>query len=260
MTREEMLVAVEKALDKSLPPKKTKTPKGFAEAMRYAVGTGGKRIRPLVCLGACQAAGGDCNNALLPAVAIELLHNYTLVHDDLPEMDNDEERRGQPSVWKKYGHSTAVLVGDALQALAFQAAILSPVNQAMITALLSTAAQGVVYGQVEDLRRAANLKVDLDFIYNHKTADLFLAAAVMGGYAAEADEKARESLMIYGCTLGLAFQYQDDLLDGDSPYDRKELRKRVREMTRIAIGALKGLKGDTTFLKELAKSLVNRKV
>lgn len=260
MTREEMLSAVEETLDKCLPPKKQKTPKGFAEAMRYAVGNGGKRIRPLVCLGACQAAGGDFKNALHAAAAIEFLHNYTLVHDDLPEMDNDEERRGQPSVWKKYGHSTAVLVGDALQALAFRTASESPVNAQAIILTLSDMAIGVVNGQVEDLRLAAKQKADIEYVYLHKTGDLFAAAALMGGLAAVADVNSLNSLMRYGYALGFAFQYQDDLIDEDSPYTREELRQRVSSATNTALDSLKGLKGDTSFLQELTKSLVGRKV
>ena len=110
----EYLEIVEETLDEVMP-KAGERPADLSEAMRYAVGTGGKRIRPLVCLASAVAAGGEARDARYPAAAIELLHNYTLVHDDLPAMDNDVERRGKPTVWKKFGEANAILVGDALQ-------------------------------------------------------------------------------------------------------------------------------------------------
>jgi hypothetical protein len=107
--------------------------------MRYAVGAGGKRVRPLIAMGSALAAGGRAEDAAYPAAAIELLHNYTLVHDDLPSMDNDEMRRGKPTVWKKFGEVNAILAGDALQALAFSAAAKTPKNAAKIVAALAEA-------------------------------------------------------------------------------------------------------------------------
>ncbi|MBR2921426.1 MAG: polyprenyl synthetase family protein, partial [Kiritimatiellae bacterium] len=115
-----LLDLVEKTLDEVLPREDVR-PRELSAAMRYAVGTGGKRVRPLIALGAAIAAGGRAGDAAYPAAAIELLHNYTLVHDDLPSMDNDEMRRGKPTVWKKFGEVNAILAGDALQALAFSA-------------------------------------------------------------------------------------------------------------------------------------------
>ena len=253
--KEKFLAIIEKTLDEVLP-KPEDRPAELSDAMRYAVGTGGKRIRPLICLASAVAVGGNAEDARYPAAAIELLHNYTLVHDDLPAMDNDTERRGRPSVWAKYGEANAILVGDALQALAFKAAAMAPRNAGSIVRELAEQGVGVVRGQVEDI--AAGEK-DVDFIYRHKTADLFMAAAVMGALAGGGDGRAAESLRAYALNLGLAFQYEDDLLDGDSPYSREETERRVRDATAAALAALEGLPGDSSPLAALAQSLVGRK-
>ena len=268
--KEEFLAIIEKTLDEVLP-KEGERPAELSEAMRYAVGTGGKRIRPLICLASAVAVGGSAEDARYPAAAIELLHNYTLVHDDLPAMDNDTERRGKPSVWAKFGEANAILAGDALQALAFKAAANAPRNVAGIIAALGAAGVGVVQGQIEDLKREsgtdgtsggpAPLPMDLvNFVYTHKTADLFVAAAAMGGYAGGGDAARVEKLRTFALNLGLAFQYEDDLLDGDSPYSREKTEALVRETTAAAVAALEGLPGDTSFLKALAEKLVGRTV
>ena len=264
------LEIVERTLDEVLP-KPGGRPAVLSEAMRYAVGTGGKRIRPLICLASAAAVGGRAEEARFPAAAIELLHNYTLIHDDLPAMDNDVERRGKPSVWAKYGEANAILAGDALQALAFRAAADAPRNAAQIVAALGSAGVGVVQGQVEDLVREdgkhggsggpAPLPVEaVDFVYTHKTADLFVAAATMGGYAGGGSEGDVAALRDFALNLGLAFQYEDDLLDGDSPFPRDRTEALVRETTGAAIAALGRLPGDVAFLKALAEKLVGRKV
>ena len=268
--KEEYLAIIEKTLDEVLP-KEGERPAELSEAMRYAVGAGGKRIRPLICLASAVAVGGKAEDARYPAAAIELLHNYTLVHDDLPAMDNDTERRGKPSVWAKFGEANAILAGDALQALAFKAAANAPRNVAGIIAALGAAGVGVVQGQVEDLKREggtdgasggpASVPVEVvDFVYTHKTADLFIAAATMGGYAGGGDAARVEKLRTFALNLGLAFQYEDDLLDGDSPFPKEKTESLVHETTAAAIAALAGLPGDTSFLKALAEKLVNRKV
>src|SRR5574344_149608 len=121
----EYLDLIERTLDEvMLAP--SQRPCVLSEAMRYAVGTGGKRLRPLVCLFAAASVGGKVEDALYPAAAVELVHNYTLIHDDLPAMDNDRERRGKPTVWVKFGEANAILAGDALQALAFSVASKAP--------------------------------------------------------------------------------------------------------------------------------------
>ncbi len=268
--KEEYLAIIEKTLDEVLP-KEGERPAELSEAMRYAVGAGGKRIRPLICLASAVAVGGSAEDARYPAAAIELLHNYTLVHDDLPAMDNDTERRGKPSVWAKFGEANAILAGDALQALAFKAAANAPRNVAEIVAALGAAGVGVVQGQVEDLKREggtdgasggpAPVPVEVvDFVYTHKTADLFVAAATMGGYAGGGDAASVGKLRTFALNLGLAFQYEDDLLDGDSPFPREKTESLVHETTAAAIAALAGLPGDTSFLRALAQKLVDRKV
>ena len=273
--KDEWLKLVEQTLDEVLPRADAR-PAELSAALRYAVGTGGKRIRPLVCLGAAAAAGGQPADARFAAAAIELLHNYTLVHDDLPAMDNDTERRGQPTVWTKFGEANAILAGDALQALAFASAAKVPRNAGAVVAELATAGVGVVQGQVEDLKRevgrdGAGMDGDsgvpgplpaelVPFVYLHKTGDLFIAAAAMGAWAAGATDAQVAQLKNYARNLGLAFQYEDDLLDGDSPWPREETERAVRDATDAAIAALEGLPGDTSFLQSLAERLVGRTV
>ena len=280
-----MTEQVEKALDAILPAVDAR-PTELSQAMRWAVMGGGKRIRPQICLMASVAAGGDVRDAVSPACAIELLHSYTLVHDDLPAMDNDAERRGRPSVWAKFGEANAILAGDALQALAFRTASCSPRNAVAITASLSRAATAVVEGQVEDLRGAEAANQDVlrgaeavnqdvlrgaeavklvEDVFARKTAALFAAAAEMGALAAGGDEAVVAKLSSYGRNLGMAFQYEDDLLDGAdgafsslSVLGRDEVERRIAAHTSAAKSALDGLPGDTSPLVELAAGLVSR--
>ena len=256
---------IERTLSDSIPDGR---PAVLSEAMRYAVGTGGKRIRPLICLASSVAVGGKPEDAKYPAAAIELLHNYTLIHDDLPAMDNDRERRGKPTVWVKFGEANAILAGDALLALAYRVAAKAPRNVAAIVDVLGEKGVGVVQGQVEDIRRetldgsqVSSLRSsDVDFIYTHKTADLFIAAAAMGGLAGGGTAADVAALKEFALNLGLAFQYEDDLLDGDSPYSKEKTEALVNETTSAAIAALDRLPGDTTFLRDLAQKLVGRTV
>lgn len=247
-----MKESIERKLDELLSGTR---PAVLFDAMRHAVMSGGKRVRPQICLGAALAVGGRIEDAVYPACAIELLHGYTLVHDDLPSMDNDTERRGLPTVWTKYGEANAILAGDALQALAFRAAASAPRNPGRIVAELADAGVGVVCGQVEDLDGD-----DVDFIYRHKTADLFVAAAVTGALAGGGSDDDVERLRAYALNLGLAFQFEDDLLDGDSPYPKDETERKVAEYTAAAVASLEGLPGDRSFLVSLAERLVGRSV
>ena len=232
------------------------------EAMCYSLMAGGKRLRPLIAFGAAVAVGGRPEDARYPAAAIELLHNYTLVHDDLPAMDNDAVRRGQPSVWAKFGEANAILAGDALLALAYRVAAKAPRNVAAIVDVLGEKGVGVVQGQVEDIRpKGPKMQdEDIDFIYRHKTADLFIAAAAMGGLAGGGTAANVAALKEFALNLGLAFQYEDDLLDGDSPYSKEKTEELVRETTATAIAALGRLPGNTAFLRDLAQKLVGRTV
>ena len=274
---------MESALDRVLP-QATERPTTLSAAMRWAVEGGGKRIRPQICLAAAEAVGGLAEDALMPACAIELLHSYTLIHDDLPAMDNDVERRGKASVWAKFGEANAILAGDALQALAFATAVRSPRNAAAIVAELGRRGVGVVQGQVEDLVvqsskfqvpgprikgtereysvKSGTLNLEpgtLSYVYEHKTADLFLAAACMGALAGGGTPEQVERLRVFALNLGFAFQYEDDLLDDDSPVSREETERRVRDYTTRAVAALEGLPGPVEFLANLAKRLVSRK-
>jgi len=249
-----LLDIAERTLQEVLPAEGER-PSGLSDSVRYAVCAGGKRIRPLICLASAVAVGGRAEDAAYPAAAIELLHNYTLVHDDLPSMDNDATRRGKPSVWAKFGEANAVLAGDALQALAFGTAARAPRNAAGVVAALGRAAYGVVAGQVEDIAATG----DTEFIYEHKTADLFVAAAVMGGLAGGGSDSDVARLRTFALNLGLAFQYEDDLLDGDSPYGCEKTEALVREKTEAAVSALQGLPGDASFLGRIAEKLVSRR-
>ena len=226
---------VEATLDKTMPSEDTR-PTELHRAMRYAAFTGGKRIRPILCLAACKAICGDDTDATYAAMAIEILHTYTLVHDDLPSMDDDIERRGKPTVHVVYGEANAVLTGDALQALAFELIANSSTSSeqtVMLIKELATAAgsYGVVGGQVEDLAAIGQTDKELiHWIHLHKTADLFYAAVRMGGIAANASSKELAALGEYGQSLGLAFQIIDDILDeepneSDGPINQTENRE-----------------------------------
>ena len=263
-----MIERIEKALDAALPAADVR-PVALSQAMRWAVLGGGKRIRPQICLMAAQAAGGRAEDAIQAACAIELLHSYTLVHDDLPAMDNDKERRGRPSVWAKFGEATAILAGDALQALAFRLAAQVPRNAADIVSVLGRAAVAVVEGQVEDLNglNALNALNGLEEMFAKKTAALFAAAAEMGALAADAPADAVARLRTYGHALGMAFQYQDDLLDGEDGsfsslriLGRDEVRRRIVAWTANAAKALEDMPGDgdVSPLVEMAALLAAR--
>ena len=251
---------IEAAIDGVLPAADER-PSVLHSAMRYAVFTGGKRLRPVLCLAACTACGGDDETAMMPAVALELFHTYTLIHDDLPCMDNDAVRRGKPAVHVAFGEANALLAGDALQSLAFElvARTTAPPphhpNQLALELALAAGSRGVVGGQVEDLASAGRLPDEptITFIHLHKTADLFRAAVRLGAIAAGAHSENLAAMTQYGTALGLAFQITDDLLDVPptatrqqvpSPstclavYGDKEARRRAIELTRDACSAL----------------------
>ncbi len=250
----------------------------FYDALRHALKSGGKRVRPtltLLCAQACHASAEQEADALRAATAIELLHNYTLVHDDLPSMDNDTLRRGLPSVWAQFGEGSAVLAGDFLQALAF--AQIAPCHQAhRMLPILATAATHVIHGQVADLE-ASRLPASqwnrdlLRGIYLGKTASLIRAACALGAVAADASNALCESFMDFGTALGLAFQYQDDILDAEQSPDDNELnalavfemnpeavRQEAERYTRQALNALASVPGDTQILASFATSLLSR--
>lgn len=268
---------VETRLFACLPSEDTR-PDILSQALRHAVLSGGKRLRPILCLAAAEAAGGRAEAALFPACAVELLHTYTLVHDDLPFMDNDLLRRGQPTVHAKYGEAVGVLAGDALQTLAFGTLARTPEPRpgtvaALVAELASAAgAAGVIGGQVEDIRlAAAPTRAVIDYVFQHKTADLFRAACRLGALAAGASADGLARLSAYADGLGFAFQIIDDLLDAkearadDKPelscldvMSEAEAREWAAAHTRRAVGALHGLPGETAPLAALAENLLSR--
>ncbi|MEM7391235.1 MAG: polyprenyl synthetase family protein [Verrucomicrobiota bacterium] len=240
---------VNQALDLHLPGEETR-PARLHEAMRYTVFAGGKRLRPALCLAACEAVGGTDEAAMLPAIALEILHTYTLVHDDLPAMDDDDLRRGMPTAHIKYGEALAILTGDALLTLAFQwlAECEAPPpyvpNQLSLELAAASGSQGIIAGQVEDLA-AEGVEPDqalVDYIHLHKTAALFRASIRIGAICGSARSEELDALTLYGCNLGLAFQIVDDILDETSTDE--ELGKPIgsdREKDKATYVALLGI-------------------
>src|SRR3954454_14224212 len=212
------LDVVEAALDRWVP---TGAPAGLREAMRYGVLDGGKRLRPLLVLAACEAVGGLHEAALRAACAVELIHAYSLIHDDMPCMDNDVLRRGKPTVHVEHGEAQAMLAGDAMQALAFEVltpdAGVAPALQARLCSLLARSAghAGMAGGQAIDL---ASIGATLDEhtlrdMHHRKTGALLQASVLMGAACGRTDPVAWRALGEYGDALGLAFQVVDDILD-----------------------------------------------
>jgi len=214
---------VEAALERALEPA-SEVPPRLHEAMRYAVFSGGKRVRPVLSLMACEAAGGAPERALPFACALELIHTYSLVHDDLPAMDDDELRRGRPTVHVAFDEALAILAGDALLTEAFRLAAagaltagLEPARALGVVAAIAVAAGagGMVGGQVADLE-AEGIVADealVASIHRRKTAALIAAAIEAGAVAGGASDDDLRALNAYGAALGLAFQVADDLLD-----------------------------------------------
>jgi farnesyl diphosphate synthase len=210
---------VEQALERWVP---TSAPAGLGQAMRYGVLDGGKRLRPLLVLAAAQAVQGAAEAALRAAVAVELIHAYSLVHDDMPCMDNDVLRRGKPTVHVRYGEAQAMLAGDAMQALAFEVltpdeAAVAPALQARLCSLLARAAghAGMAGGQAIDLA-SIGLALDehtLRDMHLRKTGALLKASVLMGASCGSASPHVWAALADFGAALGLAFQVVDDILD-----------------------------------------------
>ena len=215
------LAQVEQALDTWVH---AEAPAGLGDAMRYAVLDGGKRLRPLLVLAACEAVGGNSQAALRAACAVELIHAYSLVHDDLPCMDNDVLRRGKPTVHVKFGEAEALLAGDALQALAFELltpddAGVPPAMQALMCRLLarSAGADGMAGGQAIDLQSVGRRldEAALRDMHQRKTGALLQASVELGAACAPSPLQgaSAEALRRYGAAVGLAFQVVDDILD-----------------------------------------------
>jgi len=211
---------VDAALDRLLP-RETTRPNSIHQAMRYSVFAGGKRVRPLLCLETSRMFHSDIGPALHPACAIEFIHTYSLIHDDLPSLDNDDLRRGKPTCHKKFGEATAILAGDALLTLAFETIAATPVEAerraAMVTEVAKAAGtvNGMVGGQVADLEAQGRqvLPEMLEYIHRSKTAALIRASVPAGALWAGASEDDVARLRRFGETIGWAFQVTDDILD-----------------------------------------------
>lgn len=212
---------IDRALDRYLPSPKTK-PQLIHRAMRYAVFPGGKRIRPIITIAGFEACGGKGNRILPVACAIELIHTYTLIHDDLPCMDDDDYRRGKLSCHKKFNEAFALLAGDALLTLGFE--LLSEAGNVSIIKEVSKAigSRGTIGGQVVDIigsrlkaGGSRGEKIDLDYMVSHKTGELFRVAAKIGGMFKGASERRIKALDAFGRYFGFTFQLVDDLIDKD---------------------------------------------
>ena len=217
---EEDRLSVDAALERLLPPESA-LPSSIHTAMRYSVFAGGKRIRPILCLETARIFAADVTAAHFPACAIEFIHTYSLIHDDLPALDNDDLRRGKPTCHKRFGEAIAILAGDALLTLAFESISAAPVaaerRVAMLTEVATSAGtvNGMVGGQVADLE-AEGKRIEpqmLEYIHRSKTAALIRAAITAGALCAGGapDDVAR--LRRFGETIGWAFQVTDDILD-----------------------------------------------
>jgi geranylgeranyl diphosphate synthase, type II len=217
---EEDRLAVDAALEKLLPAEKTQ-PSSIHTAMRYSVFAGGKRMRPILCLETARIFSSDVTPVLHPACAIEFIHTYSLIHDDLPALDNDDLRRGKPTCHKKFGEAIAILAGDALLTLAFETIGATPVPAERSTAVLTEVASaagtinGMVGGQVADIE-AEGKQIDpqmLEYIHRSKTAALIRASITAGALCAGAKPEDVARLRRFGETIGWAFQVTDDILD-----------------------------------------------
>jgi len=258
------------------------------EALKYTLGAPGKRARSVLLLWCCELVGGQVNrNAEIAAGAIEMVHTYSLIHDDLPAMDDDDLRRGMPTCHKAFDEATAILTGDALLTLAFEILARDVDQPAIAVRLIRQLAQdagasGMIAGQMADLKAQENTGTEamLEYIHTHKTAKMFRCAAAMGAICGGAKQKQLDCLCEYGLRVGLAFQIADDILDETASSEQlgktagKDLKaakctypavvgleaaKEIQEqLTSEAVAALKpfGNKADT--LREFALALLQR--
>ncbi len=261
---------------------------GLAESMRYSLLAGGKRIRPMLALEFCRISGGDIKEAMPVAIALEMLHTYSLIHDDLPSMDNDELRRGKPTNHVIYGECTAILAGDTLQAEAFGSILRSELpaeHRAKCAQILADAVglDGMCGGQYLDMSWEGRKlsEQELTEINSRKTGALLVAACQMGVAAAGGSQLQLDTAAHFGAALGLAFQIRDDMLDvissaeelgkpiGSDQREEKNTymalmgqdgcEKTVAKLTEFAKNILTEAFDDTEFLSQLADSLSTRR-
>jgi geranylgeranyl diphosphate synthase type II len=278
---------VDRALDRFLPKEST-PPATIHKAMRYSLFAGGKRLRPILCLAAAEACGGEINPALPLACAVECIHTYSLIHDDLPSMDNDDLRRGRPTCHKVFGEGIAVLAGDALLTIGFEiaATVRLPRRYALSEVLREIAfaagSRKLIAGQVADLEaegRRLN-RAQLRYIHENKTAALLTASVRLGAMMANATAKQLAAITDFGRALGLAFQVIDDILDVTQTSEKlgksagkdiaakkatypaviglEKSRAEARRLTSKAHLALESLGERATTLRALADYLLRR--
>lgn len=288
MTQSEYKNLIEGELEKSFLKAEKTSLAGLAEAMRYSLLAGGKRIRPMLVLEFCRISGGDVSSALPVACAIEMLHTYSLIHDDLPCMDNDELRRGRPTNHVVYGECTATLAGDALQAEAFASILHSELcaeRRAECAMILADAVglEGMCGGQFLDMTGEGQIlsEQQLTNINSRKTGALLIAACQMGVAAAGGSRLQMDAAGHFGAAIGMAFQIRDDMLDvlstneelgkpvGSDAQENKNTymallgeegcRERVKKLTSFAKDIITEAFDDTAFLSELADALAERK-
>jgi geranylgeranyl diphosphate synthase type II len=272
-----------------LIPKGSEPPERVHSAIRWSLFAGGKRFRPALLLATGQTFGGRTDDLLRTACALEMIHTYSLIHDDLPSMDNDDLRRGRPTCHIKFGEATAILAGDALQSLAFQTIAedenLSPQLRVQLIAEIARAAgtpEGMIAGQAHDLDAESRevTKQELERIHHHKTGALIRAAARCGGMIAGVDGAELEAITEYSTNLGLLFQITDDLLDvtataedlGKTPgkdarsrkatyptlYGIEATRAQLKTVNGSACSALKKINQPTQLLNSIADFILQR--
>jgi geranylgeranyl diphosphate synthase type II len=280
--------AVDAALDRLLPGENAQPP-SIHRAMRYSVQAGGKRVRPILCLESARIFSADVTHVLPIACALEFIHTYSLIHDDLPALDNDDLRRGKPTCHKKFGEATAILAGDALLTLAFETLANAAVDPARRVAILSHVAasagtvNGMVGGQVADLEAEGHAiqAADLEYIHRSKTAALIRASVVSGAIGGGANDEDVARLKRFGETIGWAFQVVDDILDVEessaalgktagkdaaqqkatypSLYGLQKSRQFAKELEARAMAEIEPYGARAARLRELAELIVHRR-
>jgi geranylgeranyl pyrophosphate synthase len=228
----------------------------LSAGLRYAFEAGGKRVRPVICLATGEAAGAAAKDMLAAAAGVELVHSFSLVHDDLPALDNDEIRRGRPSVWARFGEADAVLVGDALLAEAFRQALRYPTPE--VARELAEATLGMIGGQHLDIH---GHEQDLARLHSLKTGRLFAASVGCALWAAEVPPGEQEPWRAFGDELGLLFQIVDDVLDEDGYFllhGADGARALAAEAAERAHACLAAIPADTSVLAEIVSDLAVR--
>jgi geranylgeranyl diphosphate synthase, type II len=228
----------------------------LSQPMRYALDGGGKRLRPVLCLATAEAAGAAPEDALPAAAAIELVHTFSLVHDDLPALDDDDERRGRPSVHVAFGEANAILAGDALLTEAFRLAL--SYDGGAVARELAGAVQGMIGGQARDV---AGENGDLAALHRLKTGRLFAACVGCALWVAAVPEREQEPWRAFSEELGPLFQLVDDLLDGDGVvlvHGADAARRLANEAAERALARLRDVQADTSVLEEIVAGLAAR--